>query len=148
MTRGFRRGQNLAEYALIIGVVSLALVAMQTYFKRGIQSIVKVSADELSRNATKFYCDTYRDIDGQTLGSISTSMLEYSSSGANISAAKKIRVQESSDGGFVKETDIEKDTSKFTSEFKYTSGYNPGIKTSESGTTGNQKQPVEPAKEP
>lgn len=148
MARDRRKGQNLAEYALIIGVVSLALVAMQAYFKRGVQSIVKGSADELSRNATEFYCETYRDIDGQTLGSISTSLMKYSSSGANITGEKKIRVKEHTDGGFVKETDIQKDVSKYTSEFSYTSGYNPGIKTSESGSTVNNKPPVDPVNNP
>ena len=137
------RGQNLVEYALIIGVVSLALFAMQAYFKRGIQSVAKVSADELSRDATKFYCETYGDMEGQTLGSISTSLLDYESEKAEITAQKRIRTREYVDNGFVKETDIEKDKSTFVSVFNYTTGYNPGIKTSEPGKTGTQTPTVD-----
>lgn len=40
------KGQNLVEYTLILGVVAIALFSMQTYFKRGIQSVVKVVADD------------------------------------------------------------------------------------------------------
>ena len=39
-------GQNLIEYALILGVVAVALLAMQTYFKRGIEGVIKVVADD------------------------------------------------------------------------------------------------------
>jgi len=39
-------GQNLMEYGLILGVVAIALLTMQTYFKRGIQSVIKVVADD------------------------------------------------------------------------------------------------------
>lgn len=39
-------GQNLMEYGLILGVVAVALITMQTYFKRGIQSVIKVVADD------------------------------------------------------------------------------------------------------
>lgn len=40
-----RRAQGLTDYAVIIAVVALALLTMQTYFKRGIQSVVKTTAD-------------------------------------------------------------------------------------------------------
>jgi hypothetical protein len=40
--------QNLVEYAIIIGVVAAALMAMQLYFKRGVQSIAKISVDQLA----------------------------------------------------------------------------------------------------
>ena len=43
------KGQNIIEYALILGVVVLALSAMQTYIKRGIQAGIKVAADELGQ---------------------------------------------------------------------------------------------------
>lgn len=41
------RGQSMIEYVLLLGVVSVALIAMQVYMKRGIQGAVKVSADQL-----------------------------------------------------------------------------------------------------
>ncbi len=42
-----RTGQTLTEYALIIGVVLAAVTGMQTYIKRGIQSSLKVAADQI-----------------------------------------------------------------------------------------------------
>ncbi len=40
-----RRGQSTAEYAILIGVVIGALVAMQTYVKRGAQGRIKAVVD-------------------------------------------------------------------------------------------------------
>ncbi len=40
-----RRGQSLWEYVAILGIVSLAVVAMQVYFKRGVQGRLKDLAD-------------------------------------------------------------------------------------------------------
>lgn len=42
-----KRAQSVTEYALVIAVVAAALLTMQTYFKRGVQSIAKISADQL-----------------------------------------------------------------------------------------------------
>ena len=41
-------GQSLLEYVLIVGAVSLIFVAMGPSMRRGIQSIVKVTSDELA----------------------------------------------------------------------------------------------------
>ena len=41
-------GQSIAEYAILIAVVTAAVTAMQVYAKRGIQAAVKVAADEMS----------------------------------------------------------------------------------------------------
>jgi len=42
------RAQSIAEYVVLIGVVSLALImGMQVYMKRGIQAVIKTSADEM-----------------------------------------------------------------------------------------------------
>lgn len=41
-----KKAQSLLEYTLILGVVAVALVGMQVYFKRGVQSMVKVVADD------------------------------------------------------------------------------------------------------
>lgn len=38
---------NLVEYALILGIVTVALYAMQVYFRRGIQGIIKRVADDM-----------------------------------------------------------------------------------------------------
>lgn len=43
----FLTGQAIIEYALFAGVVIAALIAMQGYMKRGIQAVVKASADDI-----------------------------------------------------------------------------------------------------
>ncbi|GAI08601.1 unnamed protein product, partial [marine sediment metagenome] len=43
------RGQAVFEYAIIIGIVVLALGTMQVYLRRGIQAGIKIAADELGR---------------------------------------------------------------------------------------------------
>ncbi len=45
MLRLMRKGQSTAEYAIVIGLVIAAAVAMQVYVKRGIQSKVKDAVD-------------------------------------------------------------------------------------------------------
>lgn len=42
-----RRGQNTAEYAILIALVIAAAVAMQTYVKRSVQGGVKYTVDKL-----------------------------------------------------------------------------------------------------
>ncbi|MDP3732183.1 MAG: hypothetical protein Q8R31_04040 [Candidatus Omnitrophota bacterium] len=44
-----RRGQNTAEYAILIALVVAAAVAMQTYVKRSVQGGVKYTVDKLQR---------------------------------------------------------------------------------------------------
>lgn len=55
------KAQNFVEYTLVLGIAVLALFSMQTYFKRGIQSTIKVVADDLGPQgepiATKFKSD-------------------------------------------------------------------------------------------
>ncbi|MBU1998962.1 MAG: hypothetical protein KKE64_05660, partial [Candidatus Omnitrophica bacterium] len=40
-----KRGNALGEYALILGIVTIALVSMNVYMKRGIQGKVKDMTD-------------------------------------------------------------------------------------------------------
>jgi len=42
-----KKGQSIIEYAVILGVIAVALSVMQLYFQRGIQGVVKVAADEV-----------------------------------------------------------------------------------------------------
>ena len=44
-----RRGQSTAEYAVVLGVVLAALVAMQIYVKRGAQARIKLGVDEFTK---------------------------------------------------------------------------------------------------
>lgn len=39
--------QSVIEYAILIGIVASALMAMQVYIKRGVQAGIKVSTDTL-----------------------------------------------------------------------------------------------------
>jgi len=45
-----RRGQNTAEYAILIGVIVAAAIAMQVYVRRGMQARIKEAVD-YTRNA-------------------------------------------------------------------------------------------------
>jgi len=45
MLRRLHKGQSTAEYAIVIGLVIGAAVAMQIYVKRGLQAKVKVATD-------------------------------------------------------------------------------------------------------
>jgi uncharacterized protein (UPF0333 family) len=45
MLRQFRKGQSTAEYAIVIGLVIAAAVAMQVYIKRGVQGKIKGAVD-------------------------------------------------------------------------------------------------------
>lgn len=60
-----KRGQNLSEYAIIIGLVSLALIGMQVYIKRGMQGRLRDLANQISPtqyergNTTATYITTH-----------------------------------------------------------------------------------------
>lgn len=45
MLRIMKKGQSTAEYAIVIGLVIAAVVAMQVYVKRGLQAKVKDAVD-------------------------------------------------------------------------------------------------------
>jgi len=45
MWRITKKGQSTAEYAIVIGLVIAAIVAMQVYVKRGLQGKVKDAVD-------------------------------------------------------------------------------------------------------
>lgn len=42
-----KKAQSILEYAVLLGLAGIALFSMQVYFKRGIQSVIKVAADEV-----------------------------------------------------------------------------------------------------
>jgi Flp pilus assembly pilin Flp len=79
------KGQNLIEYTLILGLVAVALFSMQTYFKRGIQSVVKVVADDYGpygpQGEGEILGDREKAVKAQELeGKIATSSTSNSSS--------------------------------------------------------------------
>lgn len=42
-----RRGQTILEYTMIVGILTVVLFYMGTSIKRGVQSLVKVTADQV-----------------------------------------------------------------------------------------------------
>ncbi len=42
-----KRGQSTLEYALLIGVIVAALIAMQVYMKRGVQGKIRDATDQI-----------------------------------------------------------------------------------------------------
>lgn len=46
MVKRHNKAQSLIEYGFILSIVAFALLSMQVYFKRGVQSVVKVVADD------------------------------------------------------------------------------------------------------
>jgi Flp pilus assembly pilin Flp len=60
------KAQNLSEYAIILGMVSVALFAMQVYMKRGVQGKLKdlanqISSEQYDRGNTDSHFDITRD---------------------------------------------------------------------------------------
>jgi len=67
-----KRGQNTAEYAILIGVIVAAAIAMQAYVRRGMQARVKDAVDYSKDNPgtgifnTSQYEPYYMDSDMET----------------------------------------------------------------------------------
>src|SRR5271170_5139890 len=55
-----RRGQSVLEYTIIVGIITVVLYYMGTGIKRGVQSMVKVTADQVGnqQNADQDFNDT------------------------------------------------------------------------------------------
>jgi len=55
-----RRGQTILEYTIIVGIVTVVLFYMGTGIKRGVQSLVKVTADQVGnqQNSDQDFNDT------------------------------------------------------------------------------------------
>lgn len=48
-----RRGQNTAEYAIVIALIIGAVIAMQTYVKRGLQGRMKDATDKVATDTSE-----------------------------------------------------------------------------------------------
>ena len=55
-----RRGQSIVEYTMIVTILMLVIFYMGTSIKRGVQSLVKVTADQIGnqQNADQDFNDT------------------------------------------------------------------------------------------
>lgn len=59
MLKLMRKGQSTAEYAIVIGLVIAAAVAMQVYVKRSLQGKIKDAADYKDESATMLTTKQY-----------------------------------------------------------------------------------------
>ncbi len=50
-----KKGQNISEYAIVIGLLGSALLMMSVYFQRGIQSVIKAPVDNLGGFGTGLF---------------------------------------------------------------------------------------------
>jgi uncharacterized protein (UPF0333 family) len=50
-----KRGQSTLEYALLIGVIVAALIAMQVYMKRGVQGKIRDATDQIGEQYSPGY---------------------------------------------------------------------------------------------
>jgi len=57
---GARCGQTILEYTMLIGIITVVLFYMGTGIKRGVQSLVKVTADQMGnqQNSDQDFNDT------------------------------------------------------------------------------------------
>ena len=86
----FRRGQNLAELALIIGIVGLVFIGMEIYVKRGMQGKVKNLADYIisdKQSAEAPNEDAVDRVTETTSGSVLTSE-EFEGGGGKLSGTE------------------------------------------------------------
>jgi hypothetical protein len=92
-----RKGQGTAEYAIVIGLVIAAAVAMQVYVKRGLQGKVKDATDYVDADATS------------VLGT--TSQYEPYYMGSSMEASRTAKTgEQTSTGGAVDRTEEETST--------------------------------------
>ena len=100
MWRITKKGQSTAEYAIVIGLVIAAIVAMQIYVKRGLQGKVKDAVD-------------YKDSSDTVTGT--TAQYEpYYSSSAMTSTRQASEKAEGATGGGVTRTIVGEDVSSRT----------------------------------
>jgi len=66
-----RRGQTILEYTMLIGILTVVLMYMGTAIRRGVQSLVKVTADQIGnqQNSDQDFNDAQQ---GYMLGSNDT----------------------------------------------------------------------------
>jgi len=55
-----KKGQSTLEYAVIIAVVVAALIAMQTYVKRGLQGRLKQASDDIGEQFSPGYSTMHK----------------------------------------------------------------------------------------
>ena len=85
----FRKGQNLAEVALIIGVLGLVLIGMQVYVKRGLQGKVKDLTDIIISGGSEKQAAYQQDTSGFEINDLTSTLVSDT----------RVTVKESEGGG-------------------------------------------------
>lgn len=81
-----KKGQNLLEYAILIGVIVAALLATQTYVKRGFSGKLRESADSMGKqfnpeDTTYNYTTVTNSLSHENLvNGTTTTTIDYSTS--------------------------------------------------------------------
>ena len=91
-----RRGQSMAEYAIVLTVVIGAIVAMQLYVKRGLQAKVKDVTDVVGAGLTGSKTNQYEPY--------------YASSDFNVTSSQKSNEQYNPGGTVFRDTQKEETT--------------------------------------
>ena len=99
------RGQSILEYIIIVGIITVVLYYMGTGIKRGVQSLVKVTADQVGnqQNSDQAFNDTQQGYlessNSATQGSKNKQIAEqgYIPASGNAAYVTNISVNESSD---------------------------------------------------
>lgn len=104
MLRLMRKGQSTAEYAIVIGLVIGAAVAMQVYVKRGIQGKMKDATDFKLTDATS----------GVTIGSTDQYEPDYMTTDKMVSKREATESKETTQGGGVERKIVGTETSSRT----------------------------------
>lgn len=99
----FKKGQNLTELALLIGIVSLVLIGMEVYFRRGLNAKVKDLTDTWIGNKQEAY---QQDTSGLAIyTSESTYTFKSTATVAETAGGKKsLKSKEDSTVGYHSET--------------------------------------------
>lgn len=74
-----RRAQSTLEYAIIIGVVVSALIAMQTYMRRSVQGRLKQGADQIGQQYSAVDSEGLTYFERNAVGLENTTMESYTS---------------------------------------------------------------------
>jgi hypothetical protein len=105
----FKKGQNLTEIALILGIVGLVLIGMEVYARRGIQGKVKDLTDNMIGK-------------GQSTYQQDTSGLTVNTSKSTFVSGSTITVEDRTGGSKVLSTPNEQSVTSYTYESQQSLG--------------------------
>lgn len=84
-----KRAQTLNEYAMVFIIMATSFLMLQVYLKRGIQSVIKSTADDLSMPAQDIY-----KMGSQSLGVMEPGLVEYKDVQVRVNSEKESTLDE------------------------------------------------------